>query len=250
MTHPDLRLATLTAGCILLLAGCGGDEAPPPVVKREAPKAPPPPPVKSVDELMADIDVDQRITWDEEDAAGSTKERAAVLRFVHAMLRADDATLSGMLAVDDRMELDAMVAEGQLSEAADAVSWAKIQVGAGLEGGQCLLVIYEVGLGYQPQFWSYDSNDDTITFRSLPAGPRLVDHLHGNWIEAFNEYRRLQVELAGRPDETLYYQIVNEDQDTASVSTGGGNSPGGPLAPGGPSQPPPGRKPGPLQPGP
>jgi len=87
-----LTLAAATCASMLLVA-CGEEEAPPVVqAPPPAPKAaepPPPPKVPSISELMAQLDIDQRVNLPEERAPETEAERvrAQVLRRVRPRQR-------------------------------------------------------------------------------------------------------------------------------------------------------------------
>src|SRR5688572_26315773 len=103
------------AGLPGVLGGCSDDAssqvavAPPP----PPPPAPPaPPPVSSIEDLMAELNIDPRVSLSEDKAPGTTDERRAVLVFFDAMARGNAQALKGMLSVTDQLELDALVESG------------------------------------------------------------------------------------------------------------------------------------------
>src|SRR5262245_58454972 len=105
----------IAAGALTLgLAGCGDDQPqqqaiqPPP----PPPEVPAPPPVTSIEDLMAELNIDQRIALPEDKAPASDPERRAILTFFDAIARGNAQSLRGMLAVTDQLELDALVESG------------------------------------------------------------------------------------------------------------------------------------------
>lgn len=236
---PVLGLAALCAGIGLM--GCGGEEAPPPVA-RSAPKPPPPPPaptVTSIETLMANYRIDPRVILAEDQAPDNDPDRIAVLEFFDAFVRGDNAMVSDMLSLTDRLELDALVASGDWQRTVEDIAEVELQCGDS-EYGQCVLALFEVGLEFQPQLWYFNGEDTGYTFDAAASPPDILSRLSGdNWIQVWHDVLEEELALAERPDEdvSVPQQVIDggESNTNTTQSTGPGMQPGNePSGPGGP----------------
>ena len=112
-----------------------------------------------------------------------------------------------------------------------------------------MLGIYEVGLEYQPQFWSFNEESGTIVFTSLGTPPGLVARLSGDWIKEYFKGKEALFAQADDEDQDSSYQLAGD----GITSGGGGNSPSTPSSPkppGSPGKTPDKPKPGKRPPGP
>ncbi|MGY8755950.1 MAG: hypothetical protein ACKVLC_01100 [Phycisphaerales bacterium] len=227
-------LPFLLAGLSLALIGCGGGESEDsgaPVAKKR-PTAPPKPVEKTVEQLTANLNIDDRIVLDEQDSPRPENQRIAILSFFDAMLAADSSTLKSMLAFDDQLELKAMMDTG-FAEQMDEVSLLMLKTGDDPDGSACVMAIYEIGLDYQVQLWFFDGSGSTYTFTAADTQPNLVDQLSGNWVSSYFDLKKKQAEIAQQPDEETSYTLAGESTSTDGSLGGDKDSPGGP-GPGGP----------------
>lgn len=254
MTSP--RLHTTGAACLLLaaatLSGCGAstDQTAVPTAAPARPRTPPPPPrptVTPVDQLMAQLGIDERVYLAEDVAPGTDVERKAVLEFFDTFARGDATALSSMLSKLDRYELDVLVDTGAWSEATSGIERIEVQTGVSPDGQACALAVFYVHDDFQPQLWYYKAEAMGATFDAVAGPPNLMDQLHGtDWISAWFGILDDELALAEQPDEEIV--IPQMDLSDTSRSSGGGSGPGVNPGPSNPSSPSPGR-PGPGGPG-
>jgi hypothetical protein len=217
-------------------SGCSDDadqqvQAPPP-----APPALPPPPeapsVTPIEQLMAELNIDPRVSLPEEVAPDNDVDRKAVLVFFDAIARGNNQALKGMLPLTDQIELEALVESGAWKQTVAQIKLLQLQTGAH-ELNKCALAVIEVGSGasttFQPQLWYYTTEEDTPTFEAAPTPPGVIDRLSGDdWILAWHQLLAEELLIAERDDEVE--QIVQKDiqpEAQASTSTNGGMSGGG-----------------------
>jgi len=233
-----LTLAAATCASMLLVA-CGEEEAPqvvqapPPAPK--APEPPPPPKVPSIKELMAQLDIDQRVNLPEERAPETEAERVAVLKFFDAFARGNADGLRGMLSSPDQFLLDEMVKTGDFNKATGATS--RIDVRCGREEGHtCTLAVFHVGEGFEPQLWQYNATGSTPEFDAVACPPGIMEKLSGdNWIASWYTVLKLELAKADEPDETP--EMPKQDFTEAPAEGGDAAAPSGdesaPNKPGG-----------------
>ena len=233
-----LTLAAATCASMLLVA-CGEEEAPqvvqapPPAPK--APEPPPPPKVPSIKDLMAQLDIDQRVNLPEERAPETEAERVAVLKFFDAFARGNADGLRGMLSSPDQFLLDEMVKTGDFNKATGATS--RIDVRCGREEGHtCTLAVFHVGEGFEPQLWQYNATGSTPEFDAVACPPGIMEKLSGdNWIASWYTVLKLELAKADEPDETP--EMPKQDFTEAPAEGGDAAAPSGdesaPNKPGG-----------------
>jgi hypothetical protein len=232
---------------LILIAGCGGEEevVEKPVVKVQ-PKAPPAPPKKTLADIQADANADTRIVWTDEENSESNIEREAIFRFFTAFLQNNHEALRPMLSPDDQLELDTLADSMNLTETLSNVTRVDVRTGSDLSSGKsCVAAVYEVGMDYQPQLWSFEESNGSVIFTSLETPPGLMSQLGGDWIKSYFKARGELLAKAGDDDQSSSYQLTGEG--TTANSGGDGSTPGGsPKTPGKPGSPgSPTRKPGP-----
>jgi hypothetical protein len=221
---------TLTLG----FAGCS-EEEPAPVVQA-APPPPPPPPapkVKSISELMAELNIDPRIILPEDKAPATTAARVAVLEFFDAMARGDAQSLEGMLSEADKESLKIMVESGSWAATTADIQAIEVQTGASPSDDAAALAVITVGTDYQPQLWYYAQGGEGFTFDAVATPPGILDKLSGgDWIQAWHDILAADLALADLPDEEITVpktkdsgKSASEEEEEAPAS--GGSRPGG-----------------------
>ena len=242
-------VASLVLGAALI--GCESEAiqvqtvAPPP----PPPSAPPKPKATPIDQLMAELGIDERINLPESKAPQTDPQRRAVLEFFDAFARGDATSLRPMLSRLDQMELEELVASDDWSTAVTDISMIDVQT-AEHEGQPVAFAmfhgIHTAGLSFQPQLWYYTATVDDVTFDAIATPPDILDQLSGaDWITAWFDLLDEELALADAPDEEF---TVPQKNYADGTSTGGGSSPGG-FEPG-PSRGPggPGKRPKPKTP--
>ncbi len=242
MTSPSRRIVLPGALCVALgpfLAGCGGSyeeqvtTAPPPRAPAP-PLRPPKPAVTPVDQLMAQLGIDERVDLPEDKAPGTTEARVAVLEFFDSFARGDDTALRSMLSDLDADELDELVTSGAWAQATSEITRIEIQTGQSPDGQECALAVLwtDFDADHQPQLWYYHVNADGTRFDAVAAPPNLIDRLSGtDWIAAWFQILDEERELAYKPDEE--FEVPQKDYSEKSRRSSGPSS--GPSAPGQPS---------------
>jgi hypothetical protein len=227
---PALTLAALCCASSLLVA-CGGDEEPVAVVQKAPPpkvEAPPPPPsVPTIQELMARLDIDQRVNLPEELAPATENERVAVLKFFDGFARGNAGALKPMLSQPDQFLLDEMTTSGAFAKSTGAIS--RIDVRCAVDSGSThALAVFHVGEEYEPQLWTLASADSNPEFDSVATPPDIMNKISGdNPIEVWFAVVKRELAKAEEPDE----QPELPKQDFTAEEGGGENSGGGDGAP-------------------
>ncbi|MHC4414178.1 MAG: hypothetical protein ACYS0G_02720 [Planctomycetota bacterium] len=245
-----LAIVVVTAGSI----GCGS-EAPPP---RAAAPLPPPrpapaaPTVTPIDQLLAQLGIDERIRLPEDKAPSNNEERKAVLEFFDAFARGDATALGTMLSRLDRDELDELVRTGAWETTTGQINRVDVQTGRGPDGQPCALAIFYVADDFQPQLWYYTVDADDAVFDAVAAPPDIMDKLSGaDWITAWFGLLEQELALADQPDEEFAAPQKDYSDTTRSESFSAGpdnpfrpsrtpGSPGKRPKPKGPKRRPPG----------
>jgi len=262
--HPDRAaaglstwaIAALVAGAVLV--GCESEAEPvaqAPVARRQvAPPVLEAPAVTSIENLMVQLGIDDRVILAESDAPDNDIDRIAVLEFFDAFTRGDDRVVSTMLSVLDRVELDALVETGAWEETTKDVTEVIIKTGPSPYGDdKCALALFDVDGEIQPQLWYYTTDGDERTFDAAPTPPGIMDRIYGdNLIAQWHQILVDAIALANELDAELDRAPVNLDPGDqgsggSSPSAAPPSNPGSPSprGPGGPQRrkPPPKRKP-------
>lgn len=241
-------LACGTIICMMVgLGGCGEEEAPPPVAAapRKAPPPPPPPPaptVTPVSDLMAQYQIDPRISLPEEQAPDNDADRIAVLRFFDSFAKGDAGQLGSLLSGPDAALLERMSESDAFEQATQGIMAINIQTGTSPSIGDCALALFMVDGEFEAQLWTFqvdgDPAADGARFDSVPASPDIVEHLSGDdWIAAWVEVMEGEWARALEPDEVI--EIASTDLSDEEDESAGGPSGNAPIGPGGGA---PGRK--------
>ena len=227
------------------LAGCGkkADEtviAPKPKPKPvEAPR----PSVPSIEDLMAEMGIDDRIMFPESEAPGDEGSRRAILSLLDAFARSDAKSLEKLLSPVDRAELASLADSESFQQASDDLLDVEVQTGTSPLGQACVLAIFSVGSTFQPQLWYYEPGEE-VTFEAAASPPDIMDRLAGDdWIKGWHDILTEEVELASALEEDvdpIRHVLADADDNSGSSATGTGPNPN----PGGPGEgpKPPGRR--------
>ncbi len=235
----------VTACASVFVGGCGEEEAPPPVAYVPPPPAPPPPPpeptVKSIAELMKELNIDPKIELPEERAPDTTEERVAVLLFWNAFAKGDADYASSQMGSADKRVLEQLKKTGAWS--ATAVKIEKIEVQCSDDGdGFATLGLVTAGDSEQPLLWDATMSEvQAAEFTAFPGTPDILDHLSGeDWIDAWKKYiNGLFEKYANLPDEEVEIpqtdvQLADNGEPPPSAPDGGGGEGGGPGGGGAP----------------
>lgn len=228
------------------LTGCSTEEEEPVVQQRTAPPPAPEPEqqqtVRPVDELKAEMRIDDRVLMTEDAAPATTDERRAILSFFDAFVRGDHRAVGRMMTDLDRRELDRMVESGQWDEATGGINEVLIyQTGESPENGPAVVALFATRDGDQAQLWYYTGSGDSFMFEAAPTPPNMASNLSGtDWITAWHEVLKEEMELAMQTDDQFSAPESEPDEPRGGGRSGGGSSPGGGpglVPPGGPSPP-------------
>lgn len=226
-TVRTMALTTLFASAVLV--GCGEEPVVvAPVVKAAPVKAPEPEPVKvaTIKELMAKYDIDQRVDLPENRAPETEVERVAVLKFFDAFARGNADALKPMLSSPDQFLLDGLVTSGGFAKSTGAAIEIIDVHCARQDGNTCVMAVFHIGEGLEPQLWSYNATGSAPEFDSVATPPNILSKLSGdNQIASWYEVLKLELAKADEPDEQP--EMPKEDftkTDEASASSDGGGS--------------------------
>ncbi len=226
------------------LAGCMAEDETP----QARVVAPPPPPaapltpkVTSIEHLMAELQIDERVELPEAKAPDNDPDREAVLEIFDAFARGDAEVLGSMISLDDKIELEELVSSGTWRETVAGITRIEIQTGISPYDQKCALGIFHVGGEFQPQLWyyHYSSDADGFIFEAAPTPPDIMEKLSGaDWIAAWHQILVDELARADDPDEVIEVPQRNYDDEQARGGRSGGGSPGRtPQAPpGGPKR--------------
>jgi hypothetical protein len=233
--------AAVSGALTICLAGCGGSSEPQasvtPVSRAPAPPpAPPRPKVTPVEQLMAQLGIDERVVLPEEKAPGTNEARTAVLEFFDSFARGDSTALGSMLSRLDRAELDKLVDSGAWVETTSQISRIEVETGSSPDGQDCVLAVFYVAHEFQPQLWYYAIETDGSVFDAVAAPPNMEDRLGGSdWIAGWFDILAEEIALADKPDEEF---AVPQKDYTDTRDAGGSSGPSvRPTGPGDPSNP-------------
>ena len=227
-------------GCVGLTS-CGEEEAPPPPpVARVAPPPPPPPPaptIKSVAELMAEYQIDERVNLPEKMAPNTNEKRIAVLKFWNAFAKSDSDYVGQHMTKLDENVLAGLIKNGTWATTTAKITAIEVQCKDDGEGFATFGLVTSNGTE-QPMLWDATMSSDQATFTAFPGTQDIMSHLSGEdsigawktYINGlFEKYSNLPDEEVETPQEDLQ---LAEGDDPASGG-GGGETPSGP-GPGGP----------------
>ncbi|MBG82987.1 MAG: hypothetical protein CMJ40_00400 [Phycisphaerae bacterium] len=228
---PRISISLLSFSILLasssLLSGCGSEEEPVKEVKKVAPKkAAPVVKLMTIDELMAEMEIDDRIYVPEEEAPVTNQARRGVLTFFDSWVTGDHETVMGMLGAADGAELKAMVEDGQWASATgDRIDAVYVTTGSSAEGGRCVLAIYEVGAISQPQLWNYREEGEGVRFESVATPPEMMGRLSGeDLIAAWWDILAKEQLAWDVPDTDLSDLIIEDNDETLASGPGSGGS--------------------------
>lgn len=238
-------LATLSFSTLTLI-GCGEEDAPPPVAYTPPPAPEPPPPepestVKSIAELMRELNIDPKVDLPEERAPDTTEERVAVLLFWNAFAKSDSEYASSQMCVADKRVMEQVTKSGAWGATTPKIESIEVQCADDSDGFATLGLI-TAGDSEQPLLWDATvSESGGATFTAFPGTPDILDHLSGeDWIDAWKKYiNGLFDKYANLPDEEVVIpqtdvQLADNGDAPQSAPEGGGGEGGGPGGGGAP----------------
>ena len=240
-------------GLTMMVAAPGCSNEPEQQVNLAPPPPPPPPPeppkpaITPIEQLMGDLNIDQRVMLPEDRAPNNDIDRRAVLTFFDAIARGNTAALKEMLPLTDQLELTALIESGAWDKTVKAIQSIEIQTG-NHEENKCALAVIEVSDGgnfsYQPQLWYFTTEtEDEVQFEAAPTPPGIMDRLSGDdWIAAWHQILEEEAMLAMRNDEIEEFQqrnVEGDDKKTEQVQRGKDDGAGSLRQPTGPPEAPP-----------
>lgn len=222
----SLVVATLVLGAGAMLNGCGKEEEKPKEAKRTKTQyTPKVVQIRTIEELRAELNIDDRVDMPEDKAPTSEMERIALLKFFDAWVRGNPDNVLEVLGMADHAQLQAMIDEGQWQQVTgDAIEFVTIQVGPSKEGDTCVLAYYEGAEMTQAQLWRYRNDGETIMFEAVATPPGMVDRLSGDdliagWWKILDEENAMW----DLDDNDQLGDLIAEDEakeDSASGSDG------------------------------
>lgn len=236
-TSRFLAIGLCVPACAALVAFNGGcsEEEPPPVVFAPPPPPPAPPPaptVTPVEQLMAEMNIDPRVSLPEEQAPDNDVDRRAILSFFDGFARGNDSAVKNMLQPDDQPQLAAMLESGDWKDCTARIDKIDIQCGNSPTSDKCALAVFEVKGGgemFQPQMWTYSSTEDGALFEAQACPPGIMDRLTGDWISRWFEILTEEMALADKADDE--YLVAQRDLDNDTTPAAGGAPAGAPGIP-------------------
>ncbi len=243
MRDAFLSVAVASVIVCVALTSCGEDEAPPAPIVRVAPPPPPPPPeaptVKSIAELMAELNIDPKVNLPEDFAPDTTEKRVAVLLFWNAFAKGDSSYAGSHMSELDHKAIDAIVKNGSWSTTTAQIKSIEVQCEDD-DAGFATFALVTAGTSEQPLLWDATLENDDATFTAFPGPADIMAHLSGeNSIESWKKYvNGLFEKYSNLPDEEVEIPQTDvaaadapESQTPSSEGGGGGGGTGGGGAP-------------------
>jgi hypothetical protein len=223
---------------MITLTGCGGDDQQQVAALPPPPPPPPPPPAPSVtpiEQLMAEMNIDPRIVFPEDQAPDNDEDRRAVLEFFDAQARGNAQAMRTMLPLAEQLQLTDMVEDGTWEATVAKILQIRVHTGTNSLSQKCALAVIEVGdgpnLSFQPQLWYYTTSGDEAQFEAAPTPPGIIDRLSGDWIASWHQILAAEMAKSQEPDEDLALAQKNIDSSENSPSSTGASPGGGGGAP-------------------
>ncbi|MSR18154.1 MAG: hypothetical protein EXS00_03130 [Phycisphaerales bacterium] len=220
MLLPILILAAST-----LMVSCAEEEEAAPVVV--APPPPPPPPplppaVKSIADLMKELNIDPRVQLPEKYAPDTTEARIAVLTYFHAIVTGNHKDAGARMSDTDKIVLAELVEDGSWNNATSKLELIELRCGQRPSDSRpCVLAIMHAEELEQPGLWNYILEADKATFDAEPTPPDIASKLSGsNWIESWYAVLDGYLALAAKADETVALPQTSMGTEGASDSAG------------------------------
>lgn len=213
--------------------GCGEEEAPPtPVVQFTPPPPPPPPPeptVKSIEDLMKELNIDPRVQLAEDNAPDTTEERVAVLLFWNAFAKGDNSYAASRMTSADRKVIEELKKNGSWDATTAKIESIQIECTDDGEGFATYGLI-TAGESEQPLLWDAEMAEGEASFTAFPGPADILSHLSGeDSIDSWKKYvNGLFEKYANLPDEEV--EIPQTNMDVAEAED---NSPTPPSGEGG-----------------
>ncbi|MFK7960804.1 MAG: hypothetical protein AB8G96_09790 [Phycisphaerales bacterium] len=218
--------ATVLLAGLAVTGGCGGDDQ----VVQAPPPPPPPAPVVdntprvlTVDNLMAEMGVSDKVLMSESNAPASTESRRAVLEFFDAFVRSQDTRVAPLLAEGDRPFLDLMVDLGTWEPVTSSIESVTLVAGTSPESRPAILGMFVRDGEDEYQMWYYDIEAGQPTFEAAPTPPGIVSELSGlesEYIAQWHDILTAEMELASQPDAEFIKLDVNLDEESGETSAG------------------------------
>ena len=251
-----MTLGCAAMGGMLLVSGVGCSDEPevtyvPP--KPVAPAPPEQPRVLSIEQLMREMGIDERVRLSEADAPPTTEQRRAVLSFFDAFARGSSQSVGGMIVPEDRIQLDRLTSSGDWDEVTAGIEEIRVKtgdfpqlIGVTPQAGIAVLAIFSVNDELQPTMWYLSDGVAGPAFEAGLTPPDILNRIYGadliaSWHQVIEQEREKADEVS--VEVTLPQTVLEQRQpgeapaEPAAPPTGpspGGPAPGGP-GPGGPS---------------
>ena len=154
-TRPFRHSVILAMCCVVALPMLGCEDPPPPETKNVTAKPvdPGPPPATSIEDLMAEYDIDERIWMDERQAPRSDEERIGLLTFFDGFATGRADRLRPYFGPIELEELATLEASGELAQLAADIEGIEIWMGVTNEGRKAVLGLYEFADRVEGQMW-------------------------------------------------------------------------------------------------
>ena len=237
--RPSCTLA-LFAGVLVSMIGCSDPPPPPPKKAKKTPVVQGPPPAMSIDDLIADNGIDDRVWMDELQAPPTNAQRLGLLQFFDGFLTGRADLLKPFFGPIEREELAKLEASGDLAQLAADIEGVEIRLGVTNEGRPAVLGLYEFADRVEGQMWEIADGPGPAGMGSgqyilvaAYAPPGLSDWLGR---DAFIDwYTAVQAEQAmlnkadlGMEAARAKASDASENPAEAPSGSSGGGGPGGP----------------------
>ncbi len=170
--RPFRHSVILAMSCVMALPMLGCEDPPPPESKKKEPVQvdPGPPPATSIEDLIAQYGIDERVWMDERQAPQTDEERIGLLKFFDAFARGRADQLKPYFGDIEQEELAHLEASGQLARLSTDIEGIEIRMGVTNEGRAAVLGLYELADRIEGQMWEIVQQPETGGRYVLVAG--------------------------------------------------------------------------------
>jgi hypothetical protein len=226
--------------CVVALPMLGCEDPPPPKEDKKVVTQvdPGPPPATSIEQLMTQYDIDDRVWMDERQAPITDEERIGLLTFFDGFATGRADRLKPFFGPIEQEELANLEASGELAQLAADIEGIEIWMGVTNEGRPAVLGLYEFADRVEGQMWEVAQaprSGGGYVLVAAYAPPGLSDALgrdaFDDWYAAV-QTEQAKLNLADLGMEAARGSAADSGSGDPNAAPGQGAGGGGPSGPG------------------